>query len=138
MLRVDLTITRAVTVQASLTFEVSALISSEASTSFSSEPSEWERMSGEEFKMLFDNKTHKGSDYSIFYDGYGERILRWEGADYPAYYYVRDDEYVYTSRGTHKTAEIWRDPSKDNRYRICQKGVCWEMKIFEGNPDNLK
>ena len=99
---------------------------------------EWERMSGEQFKMLFDNKTHKTRNASMFYDGHGERILRWEGVDYPAYYYLRDDEYVYSSRGTHKTAEIWRDPSEDNKYRICQKGVCWEMKLLQGNPDNLK
>ena len=95
-------------------------------------------MSGEPFKMLFDDKTHKTRRASIYYDGYGQRIMRWEEANYPANYYVRDDEYVYNSRGTHKTAEIWRDPGKDNRYQICQKGVCWEMQAFEGNVDNLE
>ena len=99
---------------------------------------DWQRLRGEQLKVLFDNKTHKGSDFSIFYDGYGQRILRWKGANHPANYYVRDDVYSYSSRSSMKTAEIWRDPSEDNRYQICQKGVCWEMKVFEGNPDGLK
>ena len=109
-----------------------------AAPKFTSEPADWQRMSGEPFKMLFDNKTHKTRNASMYYDGYGERIIRWEGEDYPAYYYLRDDEYVYSSKGTHKSAEIWTDPSADNRYQICQKGVCWEMKLFDGNIDNLK
>ena len=99
---------------------------------------EWEQLHGAQLKLLFDNKTHKGSDFSIFYDGYGERILHWEGANYPANYYVRDDVYSYSSRGSMKTGEIWRDPSEENKYRICQKGMCWEMKVFEGNVDDLK
>ena len=99
---------------------------------------EWERLRGEQLKILFDNKTHKGSNFSIFYDGYGERILHWEGSNYPAYYYVSDDGYSYSSRGYMKTAEIWRDTSADNEYRICQKGMCFGMKVFEGNLDDLK
>lgn len=99
---------------------------------------EWERLSGEQLKMLFDNKTHKGSDFSIFYDGNGERILHWNGSNYPATYHVRDDVYSYSSGGTFKTGEIWKDPGKENEYRICQNEMCWGMKVFEGNVDDLK
>ena len=99
---------------------------------------DWEQLRGERLQILFDNKTHKGDGFSIFYDGYGNRILNMKGVNYPADYYVRDDGYIYSSDGSYKSAEIWRDASDENQYRICQNGMCWAMTVFEGNVDDLR
>ncbi len=99
---------------------------------------DWEQLRGERLQILFDNKTHKGDGFSIFYDGYGNRILNMKGRNYPADYYVRDDGYIYSSQGSYKSAEIWQDAGDEYQYRICQKGMCWEMQVFEGNVDDLR
>lgn len=86
---------------------------------------------------IFDDKTHIGSDFAIYYGSDGIRIKEYKGLPEPETAFRVDGDILFYRSGDIERSVTFESIEGRKRYRMCEEGRCVEVRIVEGNPLGL-
>lgn len=86
---------------------------------------------------IFDDKTHIGSDFAIYYGSDGVRIKEYKGLPEPETTFRVDGDILFYRSGDIERSVTFESIEGRRRYRMCEEELCVEVRIVEGNPLGL-